>query len=364
MKQYETNIFIIGAGQAGLAVAYYLQSTSLSYLLLDKNERIGDSWRQRYDSLTLFTSRAFSALPGMALNGDPDGYATRDEIANYFERYAQHFGFPVHLNQSIQTLKKTPTGFQATTTRGDIYSSDIVIIATGAFQEARVPQMSQAFVPDVSQFTAQSYRSPKQIPDGKVLIVGDGASGRDFANELSKTHEVLLATGRSRRLLPEMLFGKSVWWWLDKTGLLHARRDSIIGRIMQKTDPFPARGRRLQTLREKGVEVLPYLSSVNGNTVCFVNGHVDRVASVIWAVGYQDNSDWVAIPNAKDNDGNFIHEEGISPVDDLYFIGRSWQRTRGSALITGVGDDAHYLIQQIQKNKSASISKPTIMQGA
>ena len=114
MKQYETNILIIGAGQAGLAVAYYLQSTSLSYLMLDKNERIGDSWRQRYESLTLFTSRAFSALPGVALDGDPNGYATRDEIANYFERYAQHFGFPVHLNQSIQTLEKTPTGFQAT----------------------------------------------------------------------------------------------------------------------------------------------------------------------------------------------------------------------------------------------------------
>ena len=363
MNQYKTNTLVIGAGQAGLAVAYYLQSTSLSYLLLDRNERIGDSWRQRYDSLSLFTSRAFSALPGVVLDGDPDGYATRDEIANYFERYAQHFGFPVHLNQSIQTLEKTPTGFQATTIRGDIYSSDIVIIATGAFQEARVPQMSQDFVPDVRQFTAQNYRNPKQIPDGKVLIVGDGASGRDFAQELIQTHSVLLATGRSRRLFPEKLFGKSIWWWLDKSGLLYARSDSIIGRIMQKTDPFPARGRRRQTLNEKGVEILPYLTSVDGDTVRFANGHVDRVTSVIWAIGYRDNSDWVAIPSVKDNNGNFIHEEGISPVDDLYFIGRSWQRTRGSALITGVGDDAYYLIQQIQKNRSASVSKSTIMQG-
>ena len=224
--------------------------------------------------------------------------------------------------------------------------------------------MSQDFVPEVQQFTAQNYRNPKQIPAGKVLIVGDGASGRDFAQELVKTHSVLLATGRSRRLLPDRLFGKSIWWWLDKSGLLYARRDSIIGRIMQKTDPFPARGRRLQTLREKGGEVLPYLSSVNGDTVRFANGHVDQVTSVIWAIGYQDNSDWVSIPNAKDNDGNFIHEEGISPVDDLYFMGRSWQRTRGSALITGVADDAQYLVQQIQKNRSTSGSKLTMMQGA
>lgn len=257
-------------------------------------------------------------------------------------------------------MEKTPIGFQATTTRGDIYSSDIVIIATGAFQMARVPQMSHDFTPDVGQFTAQDYRNPNDIPDGKVLIIGDGASGRDFAQELIQTHSVLLATGRSRRLLPEKLFGKSIWWWLDKSGLLYARSDNIIGRIMQKTDPFPARGRRLQILSEKGVEILPYLTSVDGNTVRFANGHIDQVSSVIWAIGYQDNSDWVAIPNVKDNNGNFIHEEGISPVDNLYFIGRSWQRTRGSALITGVGADARHLTQQIQKTAHPSFQNPKL----
>ncbi|MGB7342082.1 MAG: NAD(P)/FAD-dependent oxidoreductase [Phototrophicaceae bacterium] len=352
MNQYETDILIIGAGQAGLALAYYLQSTDLRYLLIEQNERIGDSWRQRYDSLTLFTSRAYSALPGLAVKGDPDGYATRDEIASYFEHYAHHYDFPIHLKQSVEQLKKTQHGFQATTITGDIYLSHIVVIATGAFQKASVPQMANHFAPDVNQFTAQTYQNPAQIPIGKVLIVGDGASGRDFANELSQTHDVLLATGRSRRLLPEKLLGKSVWWWLDRLNLLQARKDSFIGKLMQKTDPFPARGRRLKSLEKKGVRILPHLTKVEGDIAHFDNGHSAQVDVVIWATGYQDNSDWVTISDVKDKNGNFIHDEGISPVENLYFIGRSWQRTRGSSLITGVGDDAEILVQQLQQKWS------------
>ncbi|MEM9777083.1 MAG: NAD(P)-binding domain-containing protein [Chloroflexota bacterium] len=104
MTVTETDVLIIGAGQAGLVTAYHLQPTNLSFLLLDSNARLGDSWRQRYDSLTLFTSRAYSAMPGLPLEGDPDGYASRDEIANYFERYAKLHNFPIHLNQAVTEL--------------------------------------------------------------------------------------------------------------------------------------------------------------------------------------------------------------------------------------------------------------------
>jgi putative flavoprotein involved in K+ transport len=349
MNQYETDILIIGAGQAGLALAYYLQSTELRCMLIEQNARIGDSWRQRYDSLTLFTSRAYSALPGLELEGDPDGYASRDEIADYFERYADHYDFPIHLKQSVEQLKKTQEGFQASTTTGDIYLSRIVVLATGAFQKASVPQLAGHFAPDVNQFTAQTYQNPAQIPIGKVLIVGDGASGRDFAHELSQTHDVLLATGRSRRLLPEKLLGKSIWWWLDQFNLLKAGKDSFIGKLMQKNDPFPARGRRLKSLEKKGVRILPYLTKVKGDIAHFANEYSTQIDVVIWATGYQDNSDWVTMPDAKDKNGNFVHNEGISPVENLYLIGRSWQRTRGSSLITGVGNDAEILGRQLQK---------------
>ncbi len=349
MNRYETDILIIGAGQAGLALAYHLKSTSLRYLLVERHSRIGDSWRNRYDSLTLFTPRSFSALPGRKFEGDPQGYATRDEFADYLEIYARHFEFPIHLNQGVCRLERVDGGFQTTTEVGDSFLSQIVVLATGPFQKPKIPAMATQFDPEVRQFTPETYRNATQIPQGKVLIVGDGATGRDIAAELAQTHTVLLATGRSRRLLPEKIFGKSIWWWLDKLGIMGVSSKTALGQYIRKVDPFPARGKRLTALRRKGVQIMKSLVKVDGRTVHFADGETGQIDTVIWAIGYQDNSDWVAISEVKDEAGNFIHDSGISPVKDLYFIGRSWQRTRGSALIAGVGDDGLYLTKHISQ---------------
>lgn len=345
--KYETDVLIIGAGQAGLALAYHLNSTKLSYQLIERNHHIGDSWRHRYDSLTLFTPRVFSALPGLALEGDPQGYASRDEFADYLDRYGKYFEFPIHLGQEIQLLERINGGFQAVTQTNDYFVSKVVIVATGPFQKPKVPLIATNFSSEVKQFTPETYRNAAQIPVGKVLIVGDGATGRDIASELAKTHQVLLATGRSRRLLPEKILSKSIWWWLDKLGIMRIPAKSALGKYMRRVDPFPARENRLADLKRKGVQVMKSLVEVNGRTVRFAKGDVSEVDSVVWATGYKDDSDWIAIPEIKDGNGNFIHQEGISPIKDLYFIGRSWQRTRGSALVTGVGDDALYLTRRI-----------------
>ncbi len=356
---YETDILIIGAGQAGLALAYHLKSThlkstALRYQLVERNAQIGDSWRNRYDGLTLFTPRSFSELPGLALQGDPKGYATRDEFADYLDHYASHFGFPIHLNQEICLLEQVEGGFQTTTEAGDSFSSQTVVLATGPFQKPKIPAVAKNFVPEIGQFTPETYKNAAQIPMGTVLVVGDGATGRDIAGELARTHTVLLATGRSRRLLPETVLGKSIWWWLDKLGMMRVSARSILGQYMRRVDPFPARGNRLSDLQRKGVQVQKSLVEVNGKTVRLSSGDTAQVDSVIWATGYQDNSDWVAIPEVKDGAGNFIHDAGISPVKNLYFIGRSWQRTRGSALITGVGEDALYLTKHILQTWNVS----------
>jgi putative flavoprotein involved in K+ transport len=347
MKQHKIDILIIGAGQAGLALAYYLKSTNLSYQLVEGNRQIGDSWRKRYDALTLFTPRSFSALPGLALTGDPDGYATRDEFADYLDSYASHFAFPIQLEHEIRLLEQVEGAFQVTTEAGDIFLSRVVVLATGPFQKPKIPAIAKSFAPEIQQFTPETYKNAAQIPAGNVLVVGDGATGRDLANELAKTHTVLLATGRSRRLLPEKFLGKSVWWWLDKLGMMRISANSALGQYMRRVDPFPARGNRLSDLQRNGVQVKKSLVEVKGKTVHFSNGDMAQVDTVIWATGYQDNSNWVAIPEVKDDAGNFIHSAGISPVKNLYFIGRSWQRTRGSALVTGVGEDALYLTKHI-----------------
>lgn len=341
------DVLIIGAGQAGLALAYELRSTRLDYLLVEEHQRIGNSWRSRYDSLTLFTPRAYSALPGFALSGDQEGYATRDEFADYLEAYAKHFQFPIRLGTKVEKLQKTKDKFHAEVESGDPLSSRIVVIATGPFQLPRLPALADQISQDVPQFTAANYKNPSQLPAGTILIVGDGATGRDIANELSSTHRVVLATGRPRRLLPEKLLGRSTWWWLDKLGILRLPSDTLIGGYLRKADPFPARGRDFDSLRRKGVLIRKYVTDLKGQRVQFADSEGDTFDSVIWATGYRDDTDWVLIPEATNADGSFAHREGISPIPNLYFIGRPWQRSRASALIPGVGVDAQSLKQKI-----------------
>ena len=348
----KTDVLIVGAGQAGLAMGYHLKQTSLRFLLVDGCSRVGDSWRRRYDSLLLFTPRSLSALPGLTLKGDPQGYASRDEFADYLEAYADHFALPIEMNMGIQRLERRNGHFAATSITGQEIEAQVVVLANGGFQEPVVPTMSKNLSGDVQQFSAESYRNPSQVPAGTVVVVGDGATGRDIASELAESHTVYLATGKPRRLMPERILGMSMWWWLQKLGFLTAPTDSFIGRKMRAMDSFPNRARDFNALRRKGIQIMPKVTQADGNTVTFANGASVSVNSIAWAMGYRDDSDWVAIPEVKDSQGNFIHQKGISPVENLYFIGRPWQTSRASAIISGAGRDAEMIVKAIQANTS------------
>jgi putative flavoprotein involved in K+ transport len=330
----------------------------LRFQLVEGHKRIGDSWRKRYDSLVLFTPRAYSALPGLTVPGDPEGYPTKDEMADYLESYASHFKLPVLVDARIQRLERTDEGFRATTGTGETIDSHAVVLATGAFQTPAVPAIARQLSADVVQLSPESYTSPAQLPAGPVLVVGDGASGRQIARELVATHRVLLSTGRPRRVSPERLLGKSIFWWMDKLGILRASRESAIGKYLMKADPFPGKGLALKLLERQGVDVVGRLMQVDGKTVTFEGRETATVETVIWATGYQEHTEWIAIPQAKDAQGHLLHRRGISPVPGLYLIGRSWQWTRGSALLTGVGDDALYLtkhlLQQLEPDTAPS----------
>lgn len=152
--------------------------------------------------------------------------------------------------------------------------------------------------------------------------------------------------------MPERLLGRDLFWWLDRLGLLRAPRDSIIGRYLQRTDNFPGKALSLDNLRQQGVTVVGRLLEAQGHGVFFTDGFTASVATVIWATGYQDETAWVAIPAAKDAAGRFLEHQGISPVPGLYFIGRSWQRNRGSALLAGVSSDAGLLVPEIVRQLS------------
>lgn len=357
------SVLVIGGGQAGLAVGYHLKARGVPFRIVETENRIGASWRKRYASLTLFTPRRFSALPGMELPGDPEGYAARDEFAGYLERYADTLGLPVATGMRVEKLTRVRDGhFQALLSTGETIRARHVIVATGGFRIPVVPDLAKGFTRDVTQFTAESYGDGSMLPSGPILVVGDGASGRDIATELAVTHRVLLATGKSRRLLPERILGRSIWWWLNAFGLMTVSGSSLPGRLMRRADPFPDRDRNLTSLRRKGIKVMPRLIGAEGHVAHFADGRSATITAIVWATGYRDNAAWLDIPGAVDVRGRFIHRGGLSPVPGLFFLGRPWQRNRASALIMGVGADAAFIADaitgQIQRMPAALAASP------
>jgi putative flavoprotein involved in K+ transport len=341
------DVLVIGAGQAGLAIGQQLSQTDVQFLIVDGHERIGDSWRQRFDSLVLFTPRSYSALPGLPLPGDPDGYPTKDELADYLEAYAVHFDLPVEMSVGVHRLEQRAGLFRAATTRDDTITARAVVIATGAFQQPVIPSIADLLAPEVAQLTPETYRNPADVPAGTVLVVGDGATGRQIALELSDTREVLLATGRPRRVSRDHILGRSVFWWMDKLGVVRMSPQSRIGRKLKQADPFPGKHLELDRLRECGVTVAGRISDAADDHAVFASGERRRIDAVIWATGYRDRTDWVQIPETVDASGQFVEERGLSPVPGLFYIGRSWQTSRGSALITGVGTDAAFITERL-----------------
>ncbi len=348
-EDLRTDVLVIGAGQAGLAAANALEEEGLDFLIIDELPAVGDSWRNRYDGLTLFTPRSISALPGMPLVGDPDGYAGKDEFADYLARYAARSNFKVVSSTRIVRLLKVGGVFEAFTEGGHCVSSRAVIVATGSFQVPRIPALSAAFASSVRQCHVADLREFDISGAGTVLIVGDGASGRDMALALAGSRKVLLAGGRKRRLLPERILGRSVWWWLGRLGLLRASADSIVGQRMRKADPFPSRGNDDATLSRLGVMRKSRLVAVDGENATFEDDSTVAVTSVIWATGYRDDFHWIEIDGAIDGGGAALHRNGVSDVEHLYFVGRPWQRNRASGLIAGVGDDAAFVVKVLRQ---------------
>lgn len=342
-----TDVLVIGAGQAGLATAYALKAAGVNFLIVDGSPEIGDSWRNRYQSLTLFTPRSISALPGLALAGDPDGYASKDEFADYLRRYAGSHKFQVMQSTRIVGLTRVGGVFEAVTQNGECFISRKVIVATGAFTAPRIPALSRALSPAIQQIGVADFHDAEEITGGAVLIVGDGASGRDIALALAGSRRVLLAGGRKRKLFPERILGRTVWWWLEKLGLLRASPGSFLGRRMREVDPFPARGNDDASLARRGVQLKPRLVAADGEWVHFGDGSSEVVQAVVWATGYIDDFSWIEIDGATDESGMAKYVKGVSLVEGLYFVGRPWQRNRASGLIAGVGSDAAFIVDQV-----------------
>ncbi|MED0773338.1 flavin-containing monooxygenase [Bacillus siamensis] len=341
---YDT--IVIGAGQAGISAGYYLKKSKQKFIILDKSHEVGESWKNRYDSLVLFTSRMYSSLPGMHLEGDKHGLPSKNEIAAYLKKYVERFEIPIQLRTEVISVQKLNNYFLIKTNRED-YQTKNLVMAAGPFHTPNIPSISKDVAGHIHQLHSSQYKHSKQLAPGNVLVVGGGNSGAQIAVELSKERVTYLSCSNKPVYFPLWIGKRSIFWWFDKLGVLHASHTSILGKFIQKKGD-PIFGYELKhAIRQKKIILKQRVIAGKQNEIIFKDSSSLEVNNVIWATGFKNPLWWMKIEGVLDKEGRIIHHRGVSAVKGLYFIGLPWQHRRGSALLQGVGNDAEYIVKQM-----------------
>jgi putative flavoprotein involved in K+ transport len=341
----DVEVAVIGGGQAGLAMGHFLRRQGRRLVILERGGQIAPAWRERWDSLTLFTPRRYSGLPGLPFPGDPEGYPSRDQVIAYLERYADTFDLPIELNSEVKKLEVADDRRLRLEVDGRTISADQVVVATGPFQTPFVPKLADRLADDVFETHAVGYRRPDEVPQGTVLVAGGGNTGFQIAKELSATHKVVLSIGSRQTPLPQRPLGRDLFWWLTKARILDKSVESRLGRKLSTRETLIGSSPR-ELKRRYGVELRPRATGADGRTVRFEDGSELEVDAVIWATGYRPDYSWIKLP-VFDADGRLRHRRGVTDVPGLYFLGLTWQYTRGSALIGWVQEDAEFIAERV-----------------
>jgi putative flavoprotein involved in K+ transport len=348
---------VIGGSQAGLAVGYHLRQRGMSFVILDENDRIGDTWRRRWDSLRLFTPGRYDGLPGMLFPGSPSSYPSKDETADYLETYAREFKLPVRTGVKVDRLSKAGDRFKVICGTHTLFAESVVV-ATGAYHNPTVPRFALELDERIVQLHSTEYRNPSQIQGGGVLVVGAGNSGAEIAIELAAHHQTWLSgrdTGQEPTRagsLPDRFFTPIMW--------LMATRLTVKTRFGRKLrDHFldPPRGIPLGRVRQKdfaraGIERVPRMAGVMNGYPVLEGGRVLEVSNVIWCTGFTPDYGWIDL-SLPIRHGMPIHDRGIvESCPGLYFVGLPFLYSLSSALLGGVGRDARHIVDQIVSTRS------------
>ncbi len=352
MKDY----IIIGAGQAGLAMAYYLTKQKLNFLIVDANAEIGAPWLKRWDSLKLFTPSEFNNLPGLDFPHKKGHYANKYEVADYLKKYVELFKIPVEFNQKIISLRKHNNIF---TIKSDSkkFEAKNIIIATGPFHKPFTPNFHKNISNDILQIHSEHYKNPSQLKNGPTLVVGAGDSGVQILNEVSENskHTTYFSGNTNITSIPQELFGKTLWWWFKKIGFLTANKYSWIGKKLSNGIQ-PVIGTDVKKLfKKENILCVGRTIDGKGNSIFFEKQTNSDIKNIIWATGFKPNFDW--IDNISLDEKNYpINYRGVSNIEGLYYIGLPWLYTRGSATLGGVQKDAKFISKYILKSKSKKIT--------
>jgi putative flavoprotein involved in K+ transport len=400
-------VAVIGGGQAGLSLSHELTELDVEHVVLERG-RVGQTWRDRWDSFCLVTPNWTVQLPGYAYDGsDPDGFMPRDEIVVYLERYAAAFDAPVREGIDVRLIEASDDGFDLSTSAGHLHA-DTVVVASGAYQRPHRPKAAATLGPDPLQIDVEGYRSEAALPPGRVLVVGSGQSGCQIAEELNVAgRDVVLACGKAP-WAPRRMGGRDLLWWALETGFLDARVESLPAPAARLAANILTTGHggghdlHLRTLRQAGVTLTGHFLGATDHEVHFAPDLCESVAwgderygqfttlmrklvrergleepeleeptpfegegperldlrgfgTVLFATGFRpDYSSWLPWREAFDELGYPVHEDGESvAIPGLYFLGVHFLRKRKSSLLVGVGEDAAMVARRIATRSGA-----------
>lgn len=349
---------IIGGGQAGLATAFHLRKLGRECLVLDANERVGDSWRQRWPSLKLYSPAIADALPGMRFPAPAYSYPSGLEIADYLETYAARFELPVRTGVRVESLAENDGGY-VLRTDGRQIEADNVVVAAGLFTDPLVPDFAPELDPEITQLHSKDYRSPGQLQPGPVLVVGAAHSGADIAFEAAEAgHETVLCgrdTGqlpfsvdsRRARMLGPLLRFVAMHVLTVRTPIGRKLRPKI------RTQGGPLLRIRKDDLQRAGVErVLDRVDAILDGRPQLADGRVLDVTNVVWCTGFRNRYAWIDLPLPMGGDGYPIQDKGVVPeLPGLYFCGLLFQYAFSSMLILGAGRDAKRVARHIARTR-------------
>jgi putative flavoprotein involved in K+ transport len=345
---------VIGGGQAGLAAGYFLAQRGANFIILDKEQRSGDTWRKRWDSLHLFTPSQFNGMPGKPFPQPDNYFPAKDEVAEFLEDYARQFNLPVRHGSQVTLLSRTGRNFSVST--GDSkFSARHVIIATGPYQLPKIPAFANELDPEIFQLHSSAYRNPQQIPASSLLVVGAGNSGAEIALELVKAGKQVWLAGPDVGRIPinsplgKRFGGRPAWWIMsnvlsDKTPIGRKLKERAL------THGAPLGRIRRPLVAQAGVELVPRLSGIRSGKPEIEGGQLLPVEGVLWATGFHPDYSWIDLP-IFDEHGLPRHRRGVvQDAPGLYFLGLLFQSALISSLLGGVGRDAAYIVKQIGLN--------------
>ncbi|SDT20431.1 putative flavoprotein involved in K+ transport [Jiangella sp. DSM 45060] len=339
-------MIVVGAGQSGLAAARAARDAGLHPVVLEAGDRPAGSWPHYYDSLRAFSPARYSAMPGFPLDGDPDRYPTRDEVADYLDRYAQHLGVDIRTRTRVTTVEADGPGFVVHTAGGDALPAAGVVAASGSFGNPTIPDL-----PGRKTFTGElrhvaDYRNPAPYAGRRIVVVGGGNSGVQIADELAGVADLTLATLAPISFLPQTIRGRDLHHWLEVTHFDHLPA-AWLRHLVRKPLVLDT-GRYRDGIESGRIDRRAMFTAFDGDGVVWADGEREHVDAVIFATGYRPAVGYLRSLGALDEHGLPLHAEGISTTHPgLVYLGLEFQRSFSSNTVRGVGRDADHVVRPL-----------------